>query len=130
MHRALEYLFQQIDNQQSLQALGDAQLQSLCEKAAEQAVGYLTRNHKALMTPRFQSLELSRTRELLLKFLRGQDAESGRAEYRVIELEQKHHWVHNDLHFNLVIDRLDQLADGSFAVIDYKTGKASPGSSA
>ena len=129
MHRALEYLFQQIDSQQTLHTLPDSQLKSLCESAAEQAVGYLTRNYKALMTPRIQALELSRTRELLLKFLQTHDAESGRADYRVLELEKKHHWVHNDLHFNLVIDRLDQLADGSLAVIDYKTGKASPGSS-
>ena len=126
MHIALEHLFKNINSQETLTRQTDAQIHKLCEQAAEQAVGYLTRKHKVLMTPRFQSIEVERTTKLLQKFLTAQEAEAGRSHYRILELEQRHHWVHNELHFNLVVDRVDELADGSLAVIDYKTGKSSP----
>lgn len=128
MHIALEHLFQGINSQEALSRLSDEQIRERCKLSAEQAVGYLSRNYKALMTPRFKSIEVERTARLLQKFLTTQEAEAGRLGYRILELEQKHHWVHNDLHFNLVIDRVDELPDGSLAVIDYKTGKSSPSS--
>jgi len=126
MHIALEYLFKNINSQETLTRQTDAQIHKLCEQAAEQAVGYLTRNHKVLMTPRFQSIEVERTTKLLQKFLTAHEAEAGRSDYRILELEKRHHWIHNELHFNLVVDRVDELADGTLAVIDYKTGKSSP----
>lgn len=128
MHIALEHLFKHTSNQEALVKLTETQIEALCTQSAEQAVGYLTRNHKALMSPRFQSIEIERTASLLKRFLTAPEAEAGRSTYRVLELEQKHHWVHNELHFNLVVDRVDELPDGSLAVIDYKTGKSSPSS--
>ena len=61
----------------------------------------------------------------MLKFL---DRESGREPFQVLAREQKSRWHWQGLELTLKIDRVDRMADGGLAVIDYKTGK--PGATA
>lgn len=129
MHRALEYLYQQLNSGQQLQQMSDEALEELCHNAANEAIGWLRIHHSRLMTPRFERIEHDRTRLLLKRFLSSADAEQGRADFQVLGREERHQWQYEGMHFNLVIDRIDQLADGSLAVIDYKTGKSAPGNS-
>lgn len=121
MHEALEYLFKQIPNQQTLLDLNAEQRLSLSSQAAACAIEYLTRFHQSLMTPRFTKIETERLQNLILHFL---ELETTRETYSVLAAEKRHSWTYRDMVFNLKIDRIDQLGDGSLAVIDYKTGKS------
>jgi ATP-dependent helicase/nuclease subunit B len=129
MHRAVECLMQEIDSDTALHQLSDEAIQQHCLAAAEEAVKYLRQRHPSVMTPRFEQIELARYRQLLYRFLTTSEAEAGRGTFSVIGTEQRLRWQQGDMHFTLVIDRIDQLADGSLAVIDYKTGKFTPSNS-
>ena len=127
IHEALEFLYGKVSDLASLQVLSDEQRQSLCEDSAQVAVDFLYRKHRDVMTVRFRELEKQRIAELLSGFL---ERELERGEFTVTANEATIKWQHRALQLNLRIDRIDQLADGSLAIIDYKTGKktASPAS--
>lgn len=127
IHEALEFLYGKVSDLASLQTLSDKQRQSLCEDSAQVAVDFLYRMHRDVMTVRFRELENQRIAELLFGFL---ERELERGEFTVTANEATIKWQHRALQLNLRIDRIDQLADGSLAIIDYKTGKktASPAS--
>ncbi len=124
MHEALEFLFAQVASRDSIPADRNM-LTALCDEAAEQAIQFLRKVHQALMTPRFERIEQQRISNLLQRFLQ---KEKERADFTVQAREQRHSWNYRGMKFNLKIDRVDRLEDGSLAVIDYKTGKtvASP----
>ncbi|MEQ8313923.1 MAG: PD-(D/E)XK nuclease family protein [Gammaproteobacteria bacterium] len=129
MHRAVECLMKEIDSDTTLNQLSDAAIQQHCAAAAAEAVKYLRQRHPSVMTPSFEQIELARYRLLLYRFLTASEAEAGRGSFTVIGTEQRLKWQQGSMHFTLVIDRIDQLADGSLAVIDYKTGKSTPSNS-
>ena len=86
-----------------------------------QAIDYLGDRHRQLMTPRFKELEQQRVSALLLKFLEKEDERPG---FTVVAREQKQQWQRDKLTLKLKIDRVDELDDGSLALIDYKSGKS------
>lgn len=128
IHRALETLFATIQSSQQLRSLTEPEKQQLIRQASSQAIKFLSSRHPEVMTPRFREIEQQRIQNLLQGFL---DKEAARPDFSVIAREQKQHWqlAASDeaagLALNLQIDRIDQLEDGSFAVIDYKSGKRS-----
>ena len=128
LHNALEYLFGKLSIRESLQALSHDELTSLCNDAADLAVGYLRQVKKTLMTPTFLRIEKDRTAALLIKFLTDSKGEAGRLHYSIEEKEKKHHWPYDDLHFSFKVDRVDKLDNEALAIIDYKTGKTSASS--
>jgi len=72
----------------------------------------------------FAELEKQRLMRLALEWL---DVERSRAEFEVVQIEQKRTIEIGALSFNGRIDRMDRLADGTHAIIDYKTGsRATP----
>lgn len=129
MHRAVEVLMQKIPSDKDLRMLDAAAIEQYCDEAAREASNFLQHRYPAVMTPRFERIERKRSKQLLQRFLTGAEAEAGREPFRVIGREERLHWQFEDMHFNLVIDRIDELADGRLAVIDYKTGKTAPSSS-
>lgn len=129
MHRALEYLYQQVNSGRQLQEMSADALDALCTSAATEAIKWLSARHSRLMTPRFARIEQDRMQMLLKRFLGSGEAEQGRGDFQVLGREERHEWHYEGMRFNLVIDRIDQLADGGLAVIDYKTGKATPSNS-
>lgn len=128
VHTALEALFSKISSGEQLRGLSDQQKQDLLKDSTTQAIEYLSSRHAEVMTPRFKAIEQQRIQNLLQAFL---EKEIERPDFTVIAREQKQHWqlpAEGDavgLRLNLQIDRIDQLEDGSLALIDYKTGKRS-----
>ena len=53
------------------------------------------------------------------------DTEKERADFSVKALESRHSFRFAQLELEMRIDRIDQLADGSLVIIDYKTAKKS-----
>ncbi len=129
IHRSLEFLYQSIHSKQQLEQLSKGEITALCEAAASEAITFLNSRHSRLMTPRFREIEYQRIKNLLELFLTNPDAEHGRRSFQVIGREERHQWHYQGMQFNLVIDRIDQLADGGLAVIDYKTGKSTASNS-
>lgn len=122
LHRALEFIWDKLKDQERLIALSDSALEEICLESSANAVTEL-----ALKLPfnrlgkRFQKLESKRLTKLVLAWL---SVEKERAEFTVETLEQKKKFRFHQLELETRIDRVDRLTDGSFLVIDYKTGAA------
>jgi ATP-dependent helicase/nuclease subunit B len=88
-------------------------LKPVIETAAEHAVKKLD------IEGRFAALEKQRLIRLAGEWL---DIERGRKPFEVVQIEQKRPIAIGGLSFSGRIDRMDKLADGTHALIDYKTG--------
>jgi probable DNA repair protein len=122
IHFALEYLFAEIGSHDELINQTENQVLELCNQAAVEAIEYLSLNHRDIMTPKFQSIEQSRIKKLLRKFIQ---VERNRPPFQVLAREQAFTQQFDNFVLNIRIDRIDQLNDGTLALIDYKTGKYS-----
>jgi ATP-dependent helicase/DNAse subunit B len=71
----------------------------------------------------YLELEQRRLTRLVSAWL---EYETARVPFEVIETEGKRTVVLEGLEFDLRLDRLDRLSDGSVLVIDYKTGDVKP----
>ncbi|MFY9317676.1 MAG: PD-(D/E)XK nuclease family protein [Burkholderiales bacterium] len=88
-------------------------LSATVRKAATTAVSELG------LEGRFADLEVLRLIKLAKEWLA---LESGRAPFEVVLIEEKRKIHVGGLEFSGRVDRMDRLADGSHALIDYKTG--------
>jgi len=120
MHLALEMLGKSLDSLSKLQLSSSAQREAAISESVEAAIGLLKKSFPETMTPAFSDLESTRLRNLLQGFL---ELESSRSEFSILATEEKISWTHSKLSLNFRIDRIDQLQDGSIALIDFKTGK-------
>lgn len=120
LHTALESLFADIDSHATLLALDATAQAALVDRAVTEAIAFLSRRHRELMTPRFRQLEQARLAALLNRFLA---LERERGDFRVLAREESLQWQHAQLQLRLKVDRMDALADASLVLIDYKTGK-------
>ncbi len=94
-------------------------LQSVIRKSAEAAVMDLQ------LEGRFAELENERLVRLAREWL---DIERERKPFEVVRIEEKRTLEAGGLSFSGRIDRMDRLEDGSHALIDYKTGRATKSS--
>jgi ATP-dependent helicase/nuclease subunit B len=92
----------------------------LCEQTTIQILRQLPNNSERLLTSYYYHLEQQRMIELLDQWL---TMERERADFTVHELEARHTFRLAQLELNLRIDRIDQLNDGSWLIIDYKTAQ-------
>jgi probable DNA repair protein len=85
----------------------------------EHALARLFGRARGYLTALYE-LEADQLQRVLLALLR---TEQLRAPFRVSAVEQRATIELGPLTLNVRIDRLDELADGTFAIIDYKTGE-------
>jgi len=83
----------------------------------------LPANLRSRMPIRYLELEQQRLKRLITTWL---DYESARLPFEVLETEASRTITLAGLSFNLRLDRLDRLNDGSVLVVDYKSGDVSP----
>ncbi|HTP63513.1 MAG TPA: PD-(D/E)XK nuclease family protein, partial [Burkholderiales bacterium] len=88
-------------------------LKPIMERAAKKAVQDLG------IEGRFAELEQKRLERLAAEWL---EVEKGRAAFEVVQVEEKRSLAIAGLELTGRIDRMDRLADGTHALIDYKTG--------
>ena len=119
-HHALEYVWSVLRDSRSLQAHSLEALQPLLEEAANRALAKVCAIHDPGV--RWRARERVRLPRLLGKWL---ETERGRMPFRVAEIEHGSAGARfAGLDFNVRIDRMDELEDGSRVLIDYKTGAA------
>ncbi len=118
VHKALEKIWQQIKTSDALLKLSHDAIRTLVSQAAMEAIAAhtLASNHNQ----RYFALEQQRLEKILLQWLH---IEMDRPAFTVIKQEYEHTVTLGKIVLTVRVDRIDQLADGSELIIDYKTGK-------
>jgi len=124
VHTMFEYFWLQVKDQDVLLAMSGEELQKLIRQCIEKAIRNRETLRESKFDNRYRGIEQSRLLQMMNEWLPN---EFTRQHFRVHSLEQKQEVELGEIVVDLKIDRVDQLDDGSFVVVDYKTGKVSPG---
>lgn len=120
LHRAMELLWSMLPSQKSLIELMNAgRLSDMIEQVTEQAADEWLVDGSSVL----RELELQRARTIMLRWLA---LEAQREPFDVMAVEKRQSWAHGSLELSVQLDRIDCMADGRLAVMDYKTGASAP----
>ncbi len=120
IHTLLERFWNETGSQAGLLALTPEALTARVNDCAEQAVARLERERRCDIPVRQRQLELARLHTLAGAWL---EEETRRTPFEILEIEKSHVIQVGHLSLKTRVDRIDRLADGHLAIIDYKTGK-------
>ena len=120
VHSALHRIWEQLEDQETLLAKGESELNQLTRRSAERAVEEMRGFLPWPFSRRFAALEVERLTELLREWL---ELEKERPPFRVQSCEQRQRISLEGLWLKTVADRIDSLPDRGVAIIDYKTGE-------
>jgi ATP-dependent helicase/nuclease subunit B len=124
-HHLLEQFWRDCGDSTTLLALSGAALAGRLESAAEAALAVFERAEKRDLPPRLRRLEADRLQQLGREWLQ-LELQRGPFEVLVERLEQPQLVSFGALQIRTRIDRIDRLASGQLAVLDYKTGQPDP----
>ncbi len=113
VHRALELFWKNINSQDELSRLSSEQLKTAIEKAVRQSL------KGSPEEAAFLEIEQKRLTQQLQEWI---ELEKRRAPFKVLAIESAYKIDLGGLSLKLRIDRIDELEDGSYLIIDYKTG--------
>jgi len=118
-------LWRELKTQAELLALSREETATLISRAVTAALdGRLSRRHKNRALDRARDLEHKRWERLIADWI---EVERRRGGFEVVETEEPREVDVGGLKLRIKADRIDRLADGSFAILDYKTSdKLSP----
>jgi exodeoxyribonuclease-5 len=120
VHAALEAFWKRVGTSEALAALsGSDRPQAIAEAVAE-ALRTFEAAQRTLLPARFRELEAGRLVRLIDLWLQV-EARRGQP-FAVIACERPAEVEIEGIQVRVVVDRIDQLADGRQVIIDYKTG--------
>ncbi|MBS0359632.1 MAG: PD-(D/E)XK nuclease family protein, partial [Proteobacteria bacterium] len=119
IHELLKLCWTEIKNSEHLNHLTHEELTKIIHAAIETVFQDLKVKRPKTLTARFMEIEKKRLEKLLHRWF---DIEKSRPPFEVCDHEQEHTMQMGKLHIRFRLDRLDQTADGSKYIIDYKTG--------
>ena len=122
LHWALESLWKTLGSHSALCGMTEESLTTAINTAVNTAMQSLARDRSQTLSGRFRQIETLRLVRLLRAWL---EQEKARAPFEVVAAEQKRTIELGGLIVEGRIDRVDELADGTRVVLDYKTGKTS-----
>ena len=120
VHRILHRLWEQFSDRAGLAALGEEGRRECIREVVADQLRRVARELPELFTPRFTRLEQERLEAVIEEWL---SLELEREEFRVVGREETVRITIGPLNVGGRIDRIDELADGSRVLIDYKTGR-------
>ena len=120
VHKALAALWLELGSQEALKALDAAGIQAAIERAVAAALHEARRGADELMR-HLLDLEAAWLIERVHEMV---EADRSRGAFVVVDVETPHTGRIGPLTLEFRPDRIDRLADGSLAVIDYKTGSS------
>lgn len=119
LHGALELFWREVGDSTRLAALAPQALQALARQAVEQS-----REPPPPLGAEAMAATRAREARRLVQLIEAFAAlEATRAPFRVVGLEQQRQIGVGEARLDLRIDRIDELASGALAVIDYKSGR-------
>jgi probable DNA repair protein len=119
LHQILEQFWNMIVHQEALLQLSAVTLEQQIDAAIDFAIVTYTQKRPFVFKSHFIDIERRRLRQLLKNIV---DVEKQRPLFIQSLHEQKQNYTLGKLKLNLRIDRIDQLEDNSYLIIDYKTG--------
>jgi len=122
VHAALEIFWKAVRSSQRLAELSEAQRAAAIAEAVQQAIAGFELERRVALAARFRALEAARLEQLLATWL-AVEAKRG-VDFEVIACERQTEVEIEDIKVRMIVDRIDQLADGRQIIIDYKTGAA------
>lgn len=120
VHRVLENFWRETQSQEALLALPPEDLAARLNRHVD---AVLDEERGLIFRPEFRSVEASRLKRLVSKYF---ELDKSREPFVVEGFERE---ILHDIEgqtIRLIIDRIDRLADGGNAIIDYKTGRVDP----
>lgn len=121
LHRVLSLVWTELKSQASLLAMAPDALAALVADAAQQALSEARADGADMLVGRFAELEHDRLCQVVSAWL---EVERERSPFEVVACEEARDVEMAGLAMQLRLDRLDRFADGTYALIDYKTGVA------
>ncbi|MCY7388038.1 MAG: PD-(D/E)XK nuclease family protein [Burkholderiales bacterium] len=121
LHRVLSLVWTRIGTQAQLIAMDEAARRILVHEMVKKAINETQAAGTDSLSGRFAEIEQARLISLVTEWL---TYEQERAPFEVAACEQARDVELSGLSMRLRLDRLDRLADGTYALIDYKTGIA------
>ncbi len=124
VHAAFAAFWRDIGDHATLVALAPDALATRVEAAAAAALDAIPSPRWRRLAPVVRAGEAARVASLVRRWLDG--LERSRPPFAVAEMEAPRRLALGGLDLRLRLDRIDALADGGVAIIDYKTGLAKP----
>lgn len=121
LHRVLSIVWSKLKSQETLLALGADATSTLIGGAVHQAIAEAYADGAEMLVGRFAAIERARLCAVVSAWLA---VERERLPFEVVACEDARRVEVAGLLMRLQLDRLDRLQDGSYALIDYKTGVA------
>ncbi len=121
VHKALEFFWREIKDSATLTSLSESQLKKIIHESSTHALQTVLHDEQ-ISHRQYLLLELQRLEKLLFDWL---TLESTRPAFKVAFQEYETKVVIGNIPVTLRIDRIDELDDGNYLIIDYKTGKNS-----
>lgn len=119
LHESIAWVWTEIGSSRRLVEMDPGTVTEVVDRGVDRAVARFRLRNDSPFLGRILDLESARLSSLLLEWL---NVERGRPAFTVVGVESELHTRFNGLAMTLRIDRLDELDDGSLAIIDYKTG--------
>lgn len=118
LHRAMEFLWMELEDQASLNALSDNEIEDLVKSILSRSQAEFESQLHANAPSEIIELEYQKLNHQILDWL---EIEKQRAPFRATTEIEKQLSV-GDLSFKFRVDRIDYLENDKVAIIDYKTG--------
>jgi probable DNA repair protein len=122
VHEAFRFFWEDIQSHARLCALTEAEQATAIQSAIAKAIEHAARERAQTLSGRFREIETRRLTTLLGQWL---EVEKQRAPFRLQVAEKETPLRLGGLELTGRIDRVDMLADGRCAIMDYKTGQPS-----
>jgi exodeoxyribonuclease-5 len=122
VHEALEAFWTAVHSSDALAALSESGRRDTIDEAVETALETFELDRRITLPARFRELEAARLAKLLEVWL---EVEAKRGQpFEVVACEAPAEVEIEGIKVKMIVDRIDQLADGRQVIIDYKTGAA------
>jgi probable DNA repair protein len=119
LHGVMERVWRHLQSQDKLhESVEQGRVSAIVRLCADEAAQLALSDY----SERLRQLEVTRACTVVEQWL---EVEQKRPPFSVYELERRHVWQYKHLELGMQIDRIDQLADGRWLVIDYKSGNGS-----
>ena len=122
LHAVLAAAWRSLRNKAGLDNITHEDLDKLLDACAADAVAKVRLWRSEALSGRFAELESTRLIGLARSWLM---FEKQRSDFDVVLVEQKRPMTFGGVTVNVTLDRMDELASGGRAILDYKTGTAS-----